>query len=148
MAVVFFLASIAFLSYMLSGEIEGTDQGIVARVTRFIPLQSVKIVIVVWQILTQVSRTATVFRRGRLQKSTSNKKPVWTGYARKSVHVYSPKTVFYFYSWVVYWYTDVCCYTKPLYIFTGVLDNAITCAYFYAFYTMQSNYFGTGLWDA
>ena len=56
MAAVFLLAFVAFLSYMLSGEMEGVDQGIVARVTRFIPLQSVKIVIVVWQILTQVSR--------------------------------------------------------------------------------------------
>ena len=54
MAVVFLLAFVAFLSYMLSGETRGTDQSIVARVTRFIPLHSVKIVIVVWQILTQV----------------------------------------------------------------------------------------------
>ena len=58
MAVVFLLAFVAFLSYMLSGETRGTDQSIVARVTRFIPLHSVKIVIVVWQILTQVRRTA------------------------------------------------------------------------------------------
>ena len=97
MVVVFLLASVAFLSYMLSGEMEGVNQGIAARVTRFIPLQSVKIVIVVWQILTQVSRTATVFRCGRLRKSRSNKKNVWSGYARKRVHIFSPKTVLYFY---------------------------------------------------
>ena len=71
MAVVFLLASVAFLSYMLSGEMEGVNQGIVARVMRFIPLQSVKIVIVIWQILTQVSRTATLFRPGRLHTSTN-----------------------------------------------------------------------------
>ena len=40
---------------MLSGKGEDTDKGIVARVTRYIPLQSVKVVIVVWQIVTQVS---------------------------------------------------------------------------------------------
>ena len=54
MIIVFLLAFVAFLSYMLSGETRGADQSIVARVTRFIPLHSVKIVIVVWQILTQV----------------------------------------------------------------------------------------------
>ena len=60
MAFVFLLASVAFLYYyMLSLETEGADRGIVARLRRFIPLQFVKIVIVVWQILTQV-------RRGRL----------------------------------------------------------------------------------
>ena len=82
MAAVFLLAFVAFLSYMLSGEMEGVDQGIAARVTRFIPVQSVKIVIVVWQILTQVSRTATVFRCGRLQTSTSKKETSGLGYAR------------------------------------------------------------------
>ena len=55
MAIVFLLACAAFLSYMISGKMENTDHGIVARVSRFIPLQSVKIVIVVWQILTQVN---------------------------------------------------------------------------------------------
>ena len=61
MGVVFLLVFVAFLSYMLSGKMEGVDKGIVARITCFIPLQSVKIVIVVWQILTQVSSSPAVF---------------------------------------------------------------------------------------
>lgn len=44
----------AFLAYMLSGQELDADQGIVARFSRYIPLPSLKIVIVVWQILTQV----------------------------------------------------------------------------------------------
>ena len=55
------MAVIAFFSYMLSGKSEDADKGIVVRVTRFIPLQSVKIVIVVWQILTQVRTSTTVY---------------------------------------------------------------------------------------
>ena len=46
-AVVLALAFVAFLSYMLSGKREDDDRGIVARLTRFIPLHSVTIVIVV-----------------------------------------------------------------------------------------------------
>lgn len=49
-----------FLSYMLSGETENRDRRIVARVTRYFPLQSIKIIIVVWQILTQVGKRAAV----------------------------------------------------------------------------------------
>lgn len=45
---------VGFLTYMLSGQEQDTDQGIVARLARYIPLHSLKIVIVVWQILTQV----------------------------------------------------------------------------------------------
>lgn len=57
--VVAVLAMIAFglfLSYMLCGEREGGFRGVVARV---IPLQSLKIVIVAWQILTQVGVDGT-----------------------------------------------------------------------------------------
>ena len=67
MGILLLFAIVAFLPYMLSGEMEGADKSIVARVTRFIPLQSVKIVIVVWQILTQVSNVTTVLRRGQPQ---------------------------------------------------------------------------------
>lgn len=47
---------------MLSGKSETVDNGIVALVSRFVPLQSVKVVIVVWQILTQVSDFISVNR--------------------------------------------------------------------------------------
>lgn len=42
------------ISYLVSGE-EESDRLILCRLTRNIPLQSVKIIIVAWQILTQVS---------------------------------------------------------------------------------------------
>lgn len=42
------------VSYLIFGERQGATRGIVSRVKRCIPLQTVKIVIVVWQILTQV----------------------------------------------------------------------------------------------
>lgn len=62
MAVAFLVVFFAFLSYMLSGKSETVDNGIVALVSRFVPLQSVKVVIVVWQILTQVSDFISVNR--------------------------------------------------------------------------------------
>lgn len=62
MAVAFLVVFVAFLSYMLSGKSETVDNGIVALVSRFVPLQSVKVVIVVWQILTQVSDFISVNR--------------------------------------------------------------------------------------
>ena len=48
------IVAVAVVSYATSGEGNGKGQGLVERVARYIPLQSVKIVIVVWQILTQV----------------------------------------------------------------------------------------------
>lgn len=48
------LATVAVVSYVMSGERGGDGRGLVERVARYIPLQSVKIVIVSWQILTQV----------------------------------------------------------------------------------------------
>lgn len=48
------VAFTAFLSYMMSVEMQGAGRGIVARTTRYIPLLSLKVVIVGWQILTQV----------------------------------------------------------------------------------------------
>ena len=58
----------AFLTYMLSGQEQDTDRGIVARLARYIPLHTLKIVIVVWQILTQVglSRPVNIIDRGPL----------------------------------------------------------------------------------
>ena len=50
------LVAVAVVSYLMSGETGlGAGQGVVERVTRYVPLQSAKIVIVSWQILTQVS---------------------------------------------------------------------------------------------
>ena len=45
---------LAIVSYMLSTEGPDAGRGIVARVTQRLPMQSVKIIIVVWQILIQV----------------------------------------------------------------------------------------------
>ena len=41
-------------SYLVSSRKEGTGRGVIDRITQRIPKQSVKIIIVVWQILTQV----------------------------------------------------------------------------------------------
>lgn len=43
-------------------------QGIVHRVTRLVPIQSVKIVIIAWQILTQVRRRHHAFPKRRILK--------------------------------------------------------------------------------
>ena len=45
---------LTIVSHMLSTERSYADQGVVARVMQHFPMQSVKIIIVVWQILTQV----------------------------------------------------------------------------------------------
>lgn len=47
------IITFAAVKYLLSVEI-GARQGILARILRRVPLQSVKIIIVAWQILTQV----------------------------------------------------------------------------------------------
>ena len=44
----------ALLVHLVSGEVDGARQGLIHRVTKRLPLQSIKIVVVVWQILTQV----------------------------------------------------------------------------------------------
>lgn len=54
LAVAALIAAIAVVSYATSGEGNGKGGGLVERVARYIPLQSVKIVLVAWQILTQV----------------------------------------------------------------------------------------------
>lgn len=48
-------AAIALYMYLVSEEKEGARRGIIHRFTKRLPLQSIKIVVVVWQILTQVS---------------------------------------------------------------------------------------------
>lgn len=45
---------VATILYLVSGEMEVAGRGIVDRVVRYLPHQTLKIVIVVWQILTQV----------------------------------------------------------------------------------------------
>lgn len=58
---VFSLCAIIALSmHLVSGEMDGARQGIVHCVTKRLPLQSIKIVVVVWQILTQVSDTTSL----------------------------------------------------------------------------------------
>ena len=47
------LVAVAVVSYVTFGE-RGAKSGRVERAVRYIPLQSLKIVIVAWQILTQV----------------------------------------------------------------------------------------------
>lgn len=42
--------------YLVSGDLERAERGIMDRVTRHVPRQSPKIVLVAWQILTQVKR--------------------------------------------------------------------------------------------
>ena len=45
---------LAIFSYLVSAEVGGAGRGIVDRVTRWVPMQSIKIIVVAWQILTQV----------------------------------------------------------------------------------------------
>ncbi|CAM9651378.1 unnamed protein product [Ectocarpus fasciculatus] len=55
------IAAAAVISYVTSGEDGmGAGRGCIERVTRYIPLQSVKIVIAAWQILTQFTSIANV----------------------------------------------------------------------------------------
>ena len=59
-AILFLLVFVAFISYILklSRKSKNADRGIVDPVTWFIPLHTVEIVIVVWQIITQVNGRA------------------------------------------------------------------------------------------
>ncbi|CAM9468153.1 unnamed protein product [Ectocarpus sp. 6 AP-2014] len=61
LALLILFLAVAVVSYVTSGEVGmGRKGGIVERVTRYIPLQSLKIVIVSWQILTQFTSVANV----------------------------------------------------------------------------------------
>lgn len=56
LAVVALFVAAAVVSYVMSGEAGlGAGRGVIERLTRHLPLQFVKLVIVAWQILTQVS---------------------------------------------------------------------------------------------
>lgn len=55
------LIAFAAVKYVMSVE-KSTRPGIIARIFRRVPLQSVKIVIVAWQILTQVSQFSSSVR--------------------------------------------------------------------------------------
>ena len=61
LAVLVLAVGLVVILYLVSAEEGGAGRGIVNRVMKRIPMQSVKIIIVVWQILTQVS-TDTVRR--------------------------------------------------------------------------------------
>lgn len=47
-------AAVALCMHLVSGEMEGGRRGVVHRILAHLPFQSIKIVVVVWQILTQV----------------------------------------------------------------------------------------------
>lgn len=51
----------AVVSYLISAEGLSGGRGIIGRVTQWIPMQSVKTVIIVWQILTQVRPTGRTY---------------------------------------------------------------------------------------
>ena len=63
LAVVVFLAAaiavVMLVRYLMSGDALRTRRGFVGKLVRFIPFQSVKIILVAWQILTQVRREKT-----------------------------------------------------------------------------------------
>ncbi|CAN0337700.1 unnamed protein product, partial [Ectocarpus sp. 12 AP-2014] len=53
-------AIIALYMHLVSAEMDGAREGIIHRVTKRLPVQSLKIIVVVWQILTQFSSVANV----------------------------------------------------------------------------------------
>ena len=59
LGVVALLALAAVVSHVTSGEAGRGGKNLVGRLTQYIPLQSLKIVVVAWQILTQVSPMAS-----------------------------------------------------------------------------------------
>ena len=48
------VVGIALALHLLSGGMENIERGLVDRIIRIVPVQAVKIIIVAWQILTQV----------------------------------------------------------------------------------------------
>ena len=55
------------IRYLMSAEIQGEGKGVVDRMTRRVPVQAMKIVIVAWQILTQVTQVQAHFPSSTLQ---------------------------------------------------------------------------------
>eukprot|EP00752_Nemacystus_decipiens_P012610 g11167.t2 len=53
-------AAITLYVYLVSGEMSGACRGVIDRFTKGLPLQSFKIIVVVWQILTQFTSVANV----------------------------------------------------------------------------------------
>ena len=51
------VVGIVLALHLLSGGMENTERGLVSRIIRIVPVQAVKIIIVAWQILTQVRPT-------------------------------------------------------------------------------------------
>ncbi len=68
LAVLVLVTAAGVISYVMSGETEVGGRGVVARLRRYIPLQSVKIIVVAWQILSQV-RSIEVDLDGRFGAS-------------------------------------------------------------------------------
>lgn len=52
--IIVLFAGIALCMHLVSGEVDGARPGIIHRVIKRLPVQSIKIVVVMWQILTQV----------------------------------------------------------------------------------------------
>lgn len=53
-------SALVFVWHMVSIEQEDATRGIIVRVKKVLPLQSIKIVVVAWQIVTQVSSSVTL----------------------------------------------------------------------------------------
>eukprot|EP00903_Cladosiphon_okamuranus_P018661 g17175.t2 len=60
LAVVVLLVAVAVAVYVMSGNTGVGSKGMIERLGRYIPLQSMKVIIVVWQILTQFTSVANV----------------------------------------------------------------------------------------
>ena len=52
------VVGIGIVFYLVSGETRGSGRGVVDCVARLVPLQSLKIIIAAWQIVTKVRRTS------------------------------------------------------------------------------------------
>lgn len=61
-AVIAMVACAMFLVYMMSTELDGPSRKFLAVMTKHTPMQTIKIIIVAWQILTQVSTALKITR--------------------------------------------------------------------------------------
>lgn len=66
--VVAFVVMVMTMLYVMSPEVEGKPRGVFGRMMRYVPLQPIKIIIVAWQILTQV-RARQTHHQGTLGSS-------------------------------------------------------------------------------
>lgn len=60
-------APIALYVHLVSGEKDGARQGVIHWLAKCLPLQSIKIVVVVWQTLIQVRRSVQTYLSKNLQ---------------------------------------------------------------------------------